>query len=707
MGNISGSRTGHSTIWDQFIVTGIKNSIKYDRAAGFYDSSVFSIDLSVWIEFIERGGKFRLVCSPILSIADISAAYKGLYQPSAIKVVTIAALRTWLGTKKNDPIIGCKLFSWLLATGRMEMFIAIPTEIKYGIYHEKFGLFTSEDGKIIGFSGSPNETASGYSRNFERIEIFSNYDRGGDQFQIQTFKTQFNDLVEDRTPKLRIVTMQRAFQDKVLEVRKPRSSNQQGFALPDSIPTPPPEIVSKPAWLELRSHQQQAVNEWLENQGRGIFAMATGAGKTLAALCAVEAVYDRTGPSLAVIVVVPYLVLAEQWEKVMKQFGMAPTICAYSRASWESQVRASIYLINSKSIPVLSLIVTNKTFSSKHFQDVIAQLKIRSIIIADEVHNLGARTLASSLPGKISLRLGLSATPQRFMDEDGSAVISDYFGKTLAPFGIAEALQALPPVLCPYDYIPIIVELTDDETYKYIEVTKKLARLVRDPSNEDLSQGALILLLERARILASAYNKLSALKKYIEPFKYSNHNLIYCGDGSVEYSTYENEESQADDDTLISQVDATLNVLNRELGMTARRYTYRENAQTRKSLLEDFQAGSVQAIVAVRCLDEGVDIPEIKRAFILASSTNPRQFIQRRGRVLRPSPGKTHAEIYDFIVKLNLENFNSTSPEFTLARNLLFKEMARVIEFCNTARNKHSARSKLQPILSRYGLEYL
>ena len=408
------------------------------------------------------------------------------------------------------------------------------------------------------------------------------------------------------------------------------------------------------------------------------------------------------GP-LIIIVIAPYIVLVNQWEIEMRRFGLHPIICAHSRVEWEPRLRAAVYTSNRGDRPILSLITTNATFSSEPFQDVLSTLNVRTLIIADEVHNLGARNLKESLPEQITLRLGLSATPVRFMDEDGTEAVMNYFGPVVASIGVlADAISSEPPVLCPYDYYPIIVEFNNEESEKYIEITKKLARYIRDPRTEEISPLALLLLLERSRIIANAKGKIPALILQLEPFKHSTHILVYCGDGSLEV------DENIDEGTIMTrQVDEVVKTIGRDLGMSVRRYTYQDTYLERSNSLKEFRAGSVQVLVAIRCLDEGVDIPAVSKAFILASSTNPRQFIQRRGRVLRMAPGKTHADIFDFIVAPPRSNFEEGSKEFILLRGLLEKELRRVVEFLQTARNRHAARASLTSITTRLGLDHI
>jgi superfamily II DNA or RNA helicase len=300
------------------------------------------------------------------------------------------------------------------------------------------------------------------------------------------------------------------------------------------------------------------------------------------------------------------------------------------------------------------------------------------VLVADEVHNLGAAKLAEQLPNNFKLRLGLSATPERWFDDEGTQRLKRYFGPVLEPrLGLREAITI--GALTPYRYYPVLVELTDDEREEYLSLSAKIARLYSG-DEEGLNSPALTaLLLQRARLIGAAANKLNELRRIGAQHRTATHMLFYCGDGQVE---------SPEDDAFRRQVDEVTRILGVELGIKVAPYTAATEMEERDTLREDLAAGRIQGLVAIRCLDEGVDIPSVRTAVLLASSTNPRQFIQRRGRVLRRAEGKEFAEIYDMIVVPPMEARSSNSE-----RSLLKKELTRFAEFADLALNAGTARA--------------
>ena len=459
---------------------------------------------------------------------------------------------------------------------------------------------------------------------------------------------------------------------------------------------------SIPSWLKLRFYQQQAIDNWKKNRCRGIFKMATGTGKTKTALSAAIALLEACRrnpqkPSLAIVIICPYNHLVTQWAEDCESFGIDYLRCFGSRHSWMVQAEQMVTAlkIRSDEAKYACFITSNASFAMEPFQNLLASLGNNLLIIADEAHNLGAERQICSLPDHANFRIALSATPERWFDDEGTNAIQEYFGDTVIEFGLKEALDA--NCLTPYYYYPVIVELTDEEADKYISISEQLSKLYlipeknRKAATEDKIKK---LLLQRARLQASAKNKTVRLFEIIrEKYLKESHLLIYCGDGRVETPDEEN----------IRQIEYVVKTLGNDLGLKAHPFTSEEKIETRNSIRARFASGDLQALVAIRCLDEGVDIPATKTAFILASSTNPRQFIQRRGRVLRLSPetGKDFAIIYDFIVILPQ---HLSYGDFKTERQLLKKELARVNEFANLARNKHEANAELRDLKKNYNL---
>jgi len=454
---------------------------------------------------------------------------------------------------------------------------------------------------------------------------------------------------------------------------------------------PAPGCPIIPESLQLRPYQKQAVESWFANQGRGTLKMATGSGKTITALAITSELYQRIGLQV-LLVVCPFRHLVTQWARECEKFGLSPILAFENLRRWQDKLSTQLYNVRSQKQPFLTIITTNATLISEGFQSQLKYFPEKSLIIGDEAHNLGAPKLEESLPRQIGLRLALSATPERHFDDLGTESLFNYFGAVLQPeFHLKDAIQA--GALVPYFYHPILVELTETETRSYIKLTRQIGRAllfrqqegktsaISDEENEDLTP----LLIQRARLIGAAANKLKALRNLMASRLETSHTLFYCGDGSVESTR---------------QLKAVTKILGTELGYRVSTYTAETPLEEREDLRRQFESGELQGLVAIRCLDEGVDIPAIENAVILASSNNPRQFIQRRGRILRPFPGKQRATLFDMIVlppELDRETLE-------VERNLLRKELRRLVEFADLAVNAGEARMKLLSLQKRYGL---
>lgn len=446
-------------------------------------------------------------------------------------------------------------------------------------------------------------------------------------------------------------------------------------------------------------YQKDAIQKWANQGFRGLFDMGTGTGKTITALYADTILLKKLNYRMATIIVCPYTHLVEQWIDEESHFNIK-FIVGYSDGKYKdylSKLKQAIQDFNDRVIDYFFFITTNASYKTEKVQKALRSIKGNVLFIADEVHNFGADGMQSSLIESFKYRIGLSATIDRHRDEEGTNAIYEYFGNPVIHYGLKEAIQN--GVLTRYFYYPIKVSLTEDELEKYIEITAKIRKnsFVSEDKVKLTKEGER-LALQRARIVATAYNKLGVLKELMKD-RVDDHNiLVYCGTGKI---------SGGVDGEEVKQIDEVCKILGNELGMKIARYTSRENPEERKIITERYKSGDdLQAVVAIKCLDEGVNIPSIKTAFILASSTNPREYIQRRGRVLRKFPGKKYSYIYDFVtLPIDLNKVEDYSEEFlrnfrTLAKN----EIDRIKEFSSLAENEHESDDVVNEITDAFGL---
>lgn len=414
--------------------------------------------------------------------------------------------------------------------------------------------------------------------------------------------------------------------------------------------------------------------------------MATGSGKTIAALAIATELYQKIGLQV-LLVVCPYRHLVTQWARECQLFNLEPILAFENAHHWQSQLANQLYTVRSGNRSFLTIITTNSTLMSDRFQSQLKYFPEKTLIIGDEAHNLGAPRLEESLPRSIGLRLALSATPERYFDEEGTDTIFDYFGPVLQPeLSLGDAIEL--GALVRYIYYPVSVHLTEAEAQIYAKITKRIGWALMECEGNFNHENVTALLMQRSRLVGAAANKLTALRHLMSTRRNTTHTLFYCGDGIVE-------------ETGESQLDAVVRILGRELGYRVNIYTAQTSIAERETLRQQLESGELQGLVAIRCLDEGVDIPAIQTAVILASSSNPRQFVQRRGRILRTYPGKSRATLFDFIVippDLDRETWE-------VERNLLKKELRRFVEFANLAENAETASLKLLEIQNKYGLE--
>jgi len=671
-----------------FLAPLLSTSIIYNRAVGFFSSSVFSTVSSEFLSFFEKGGRMNLICSPYFSLQDKKALMRAIFSRPEVKHQwTIESIK-YVVERRSIP--WSELASWLIASDYLKVKIAlIDTQDAQKIYHEKIGLFIDANKNILAFSGSVNESLSAYQRNFERIDFFSGIGSDTEKVRAWLIKRNFDQLWENRTHGLKVLELHEAFVAGVVKVMT--AEIERGNPLEDNgseggmIST---ELFFPPAALQLMPHQEKAISNWARADGKGILGMATGSGKTITALYLALRLYEVINGQLCILIVAPYIHLVDQWREVSSKFGLNAIRCAEGYTKWFEELNSAIYALNSGHRKVLSISVTAATLGTNVFQDCLRRIRKPMLIIADEVHNYGTELAVNNLPANAQFRLGLTATYDQKM-----ILLNEYFGGLVFNYGLEDALRD--GILTPYKYYPITVDLDDDEIEEYIDLTGLLARYLGNGDDNNLSDSAKKVLLKRARLIASAKNKITILKNYLEKKKSDTHILVYCGDGTVE---------GPEDEQSVRQIEAVVKVIGREIGMRCASYTARTQAERRIELLKQFSSGEIQVLVAIRCLDEGVDIPATRTAYILASSTNPRQFIQRRGRVLRLFPGKTTASIYDFFVSPPLEYIPEYSKEYTVMKNLVRRELKRAHEFAELAENGPVAMSELSQIRKHFGL---
>lgn len=704
-------RSLQDDIVKEFYYPLLRAAQKYQRAVGFFSSSAL-IEISQGITgLIQNGGTIELIASPKLSQEDVEAIEKGM----ALREEIIAArLNDSIQVPKNEQEEKrLNLLINLIAQGKLTIKIAVLEKNKrLGIYHEKMGLLTDCEGNVVAFSGSMNESNTAFEHNYESIDVYKSWNGGSDAKRVLNKQLAFQSMWNNRQPWMEVLEFPEASRRKLFQYRKneeidysldkelEQSENffverKKQFHLPE------PKI---PKWLEIREYQREAIDQWKEQKYRGIFDMATGTGKTYTGLAAICRLYDDLQGNLAVVIICPFQHLVEQWLEDLEVFGVRP-IVAYSAPKYKDylqKLRKEVFEYNLQSRRFISLITTLDTFSSDKVQEQLRKIRKNLLLVVDEAHNIGAGSYRRLLDEKYTYRLALSATFDRHNDVEGTEELYDFFGKKCIEYSLEQAIKE--GMLTKYNYYPIPVYLSEDELEEYNRISAEIAKnvMLDKKGKAKLNEKGKKLAIKRAGIGAGAINKIQLLVDTIQDYKKENHILIYCGAAKIHESGF--DEGIEND---IRQIDKITQKLGLEVGMKVAQFTSRENAAQRNILKKEFAAGDeLQALVAIKCLDEGVNIPAIKTAFILASTTNPKEYIQRRGRVLRLSPGKEIADIYDFVTlprNLSLVPYLS-KEEIKYDKALVKNELSRVLEFQRLAENSYDSTELIFKIKDAYDL---
>lgn len=654
----------------------------YKRAVGYFTISSLINAAQGLSNLISNGGIVQIIASPKLNEEDINTINLGYKMKS--DVVLDALIREFCDILSDNQKEKLNYIAKLIADNRLDIKIALMDD--YGAYHEKFGLIEDLKGNKLMFTGSMNETGSGQNSNFESFVVFKSWIEEQRIF-VSDYEKNFENLWNNRTNRLSVEPFPEVLKKKLLEFQKPYFKKEI-FDEDDYIEDAdiqPEKYPLVPNWFEPRPYQIEAINNWKKNNYSGLFSMATGTGKTLTGLFGMTELWKET-KRLAIIIVCPYQHLVEQWSEDIKKFNIDPVKCYSNYHDWKSKLNRKIKFINNKTINNFTIVTTNASFVTDEMQMLLKRLECDILLLVDEVHNAGTETMKRCLVEKYKYRLGLSATPKRYRDEENTNYIVNYFGGEVYNFDLERAIKE--KYLTKYFYYPHSLKLTFEEQEKYNELSLRIAQNIKEENGKVIiNDFAKSLLIKRARIVAGANNKLVVLRKLMENYKNDKFILVYCGAAK----TIDDE-----DDNEVRQIEKVCRILGNEYGMNISKFTAEENTEEREDIINMFSDGkSLQAIVAIKCLDEGVNIPAIQHAFILASSTDPKEFIQRRGRVLRLYEGKEFAYIHDFI----------TLPfDQDKGANLVENELKRVYEFNSLAENKIENESVINSLLDDYNI---
>lgn len=719
---------------EKFFNDCLENSNEFDLQLGYFSSATISVLADGFASFISNGGKMRLVINHIVSDDDKNAISKGVYGGiiECFDLTNFDELRKTFDEYQNQ-FFEC--LAYLIYRQRIDIRIIKPRN-KKGIAHTKSGQFRDGD-STTSFTGSANFTISGLFNNLEEIKI----DRSDSvdtmvRNRIESQREEFDSImkmkkrnIEYLSPDKLISAIQTNYGDKDIEelldvekklrkLKKERAIRERQKQI-DMVC----EVFEKmeprfPYSTGPREYQKFAFENWKNNGQKGLFAMATGTGKTITSLNCLLEIYIRKGYYKAIILV-PTITLVNQWEQECRKFRFSNIIKVYSKnLIWRDEIERVRFneKYRTERDPEVSYIIisTYASYSREKVFNVLNDFdKRRLLVIADECHNMASGSLVKRLKEIPYLRrIGLSATPERQFDDYGNTKLRKFFGseeKYTYEYSMEEAIKN--GVLCKYMYYPHLVRLTSEEMDAYVELSEKISKYFNyntctfDDPDEMLKR----LLLARKRIIHKAANKLPAFIDIIQKrhdekgnLKYS---LIYVPEGNKpDYIGGTDDFDKSEDINDDEEANHLINIYTQAVTEVDERVTVRKftsDQKDRKEILDDFAAGKLHVLTSMKCLDEGVDVPRSELAVFCSSTGNPRQFIQRRGRVLRTHPDKKIAELHDLVV---VPEVSPNSSSYRMEQSLLRGELLRVNNFALLSENPSYSETELREVMDHYGL---
>jgi superfamily II DNA or RNA helicase len=695
----------------EFFFEALLESKSFDLGLGFFNSSGINVLHAGFAYFILNGGSMRIIINDVLSQDDKQAIEFGIDKPdSYFENIIINNFNILSETLSKHDKYFFRCLSYLISKKRIEFIATVPNNNKGGIAHNKFGIFTDKNNNKVAFNGSINFSKTALLNNIESISCYKSWSGESNETErLAYFENIFNKTWDGKAENIRIIPIKRVkciieewypvenIHDLIDEEEKINSYNPKySKKIIEFLKTNNQIIEKKPCFPfpeGPREYQKEAYNAWVKKDHRGTFAMATGTGKTLTALYCVLEEYKQNS-SYQVLILVPTLVLLFQWIKEASRFNFL-NISSSANLDWKEHFSTQLFLSANNVNSNFIFITTYATFNGKKFQNLLRNKKLDNIIlICDEVHNLGSKASLKNLPNNITKRIGLSATPNRKYDERGSIQIENFFNAYppcyTFSFSMKRAIDQ--NFLTKYEYHPYLASLTPEELNQYKELSKQLLKHYDFKQNK-YKDSADFLLIKRKRIIHQAENKKEIFLNILKEIKSKEgknlkHILVYVPEGyDHNYSISDDYKIDNDDQRIINEYSRI--ITENQIST----YQLLGETKNRAEILEKFENGKIAVLTAMKTLDEGVDVPATKYAIFCASTGNPRQFIQRRGRILRKFPQKKLAYVYDIIIAPNLiawdnEPYEIRKKLLSMEINIFRSEIYRVANFLYACENR-------------------
>lgn len=683
-------------IVNEFYVPVLQESVNYNRIAGFFTSSSLLISFRGFEGIVKNGGKIRLIVSPRLSNEDISVIDNYKYD---IEKYLEKSFDEELMQLNNDDVNTRELLAWLLANNYLEIKVAVilksgrpcsENEINNSaLFHQKVGILTDRYGNKLSFSGSINETINAWIENNEEFKTFKSWEESQVKY-LNDDINKFDQYWSGEKGNTRVYPFPTALRDKLIK-ELPKSLN---YSYKDITKIIKEKYYSKKDdKISLFFYQQEALDKWISCDRKMLFEMATGTGKTRTAIACVQNNLHNFKRNL-IVISTPEETLSKQWVTEIEKLNVnfEKVIFASGTTPWRKEVEEAVLKLNIGALKNTLIVTTHDTVSSNDFIayiNLIKRNKVNTLFVGDEVHALGSGVRRKALIDMYQNRIGLSATPSRWFDEDGTKVLQDYFNNSSYEFGIDKALTTLNPLtsktfLCPYEYYIKQVDLSDDELQEYVSLSNRISKDYFLHKNKDGKKDDHILEEKRANIIKSARNKITALRNLLFEIGLLNlkNTIIFTSPDLID-----------DVCDLLSELGIIHHKFTKDQGKKVKKEF--GNISERQFIIEQFKQENIKVLVAIKCLDEGIDIPTADRAILLSSTTNPREYIQRIGRVIRQADNKKQAYIYDFVVSVDDMYGELDSIVSKIERN----ERKRSLYIIKNARNSAKALIELEKCL--------
>lgn len=724
-------KTGSENEPLQFYLDGLANSIEFDLLLGYFSSSAISLLSVGFATFISKGGRMRMVINHLLSEKDKEAVARGeggpTYNLKLFDLTDASLLQRYLN-EYDVHFFEC--LTYLIIQKKIEIKVIKPKAGK-GIAHYKSGYFF--DGQnYAGYKASCNFTLYGLSENLEELEAFLSWEDGRSKKMIKKqrklieryFLEQDEDVEYLSADEIEVVLKDRfgekdinellIQEEQLLEKKANLTSNPKLKKTIDQLFNDIEAIKTKPKFPYIggpREYQVKAYECWIKNDYKGLFAMATGTGKTLTSLNCVLQEYNKNN-FYKFLVLVPTTALAKQWiEEASNKFNFQNVVlCCGENPNWKDElvhIGKSVIFGRPTNYGVIT---TYASFKGLRFQTVLKDYFYddfdKITLIADEAHNFGSSGFLKVIPNFILKRIGLSATPERQFDDNGNKLLEEYFSCSEDGFTFEYNMKTAIDngILCRYYYYPVIVDLEVEEQEQYLKISKELFKYI-DPKTHKYRESDYVnnLLIKRKNIIHKATNKLNALLSIIKKIGKDNFKkaFIYVPEGfETDYENTEKTFYNTEGETS-KLIDSYITEIYKCFQLRMAKFT--GETKKRDQILAQFKEGKLDALLAMKCLDEGVDVPQTQYAIFCSSTGNPRQYIQRRGRVLRMHKDKKHAIIYDLIVKPTLDHTNIDESFVKMEKNIFLSELRRFVNFAVLSENKDESLAGLESLC--YDLE--